>query len=207
MIFCRMLVLVQEVRVVVTNEREVESSAMNIAFGGVEGVSGNLLADVLEDAHTVERVFLAWLNSETRTPGEVSSLTGLPRARVARIIREGDFHGRYIEATRRFRDAAKPYVAGRAAEIMDDVVHRLATIVEEGTNNEAVAASRVLVGMLDVDREAEVKQVNIDHRVLMVMADKMKQRELSTEDQKSILTATLQGNVDRADERRTARSR
>jgi hypothetical protein len=164
------------------------------------------LAAIQEDVMEAERLFIVWMQADDRRATVLAEATGIPVARVRAYLRKGDFQQRYIEETARFRAAAAPYARTRAAELVDSMVDRLGRIVENGEDRDAIAATRVLTGMLATnDDGVETRSVHIDVRVLEAAGKIVQSGELTPEDGTRMLRAALAQNVDATTDRMTAR--
>jgi hypothetical protein len=86
------------------------------------------------------------------------------------------------------------------------MVDRLGRIVESGEDRDAIAATRVLTGMLAAnDDGVETRSVHIDVRVLEAAGKIVQSGELTPEDGTRMLRAALAQNVDATTDRMTAR--
>ena len=149
-----------------------------------------------EDVMEAERLFLVWMQADDRRVNTLAEATGIPATRVRRYLRHGGFQERYLEATDRFRKAAQPYAQALAAEQVDAVIQRLATIVETGGDSDAIAASRLILKTLEGTSENDKPVVNIDVRVLQAAGEIVSQGKVTPAAGMKMLRAQLAQNVD-----------
>lgn len=170
---------------------------------GVElALGARARGELQREVQDVERMFLVWLEEGQPGPRKLAALTGVSEGEARKVLRSGVFQRRYMEETEGFRAIAAPYVKTRAQAVMDDVIDRLHEIVTRGDEKAAVAASRVLAGMIENDKvEVHANQAVVDARVLSIASDGLR----SIDDVRRLVAASIDGNVSAVEESRAAR--
>ncbi len=178
-----------------------ESLGVVVNAGIDKAMGSGALAVIQSDILETESVFIAWISEENKAATNLAAVSGVPVARVRKLVRTGHFQQRFNEETERFRQAAAPYMRTRAAESIDSVVHRLESIVDKGEDKDAIGAARVLVSMVDEKQPDRVEVNTVDVRVLQVA----EQGVNSLADVRRILSASIEGNIGNVEEHRSQR--
>jgi hypothetical protein len=161
------------------------------------------LSEIQNEVLEVERVFLVWMNNQSKSSKWLAQETGTEPAFVRSLLRSGEFQKRYLEETAQFRQLAQEYTKGRVQEVMDATIDRMVEIVEEGEAKDAIGAARVLASMVKDEAPREVSETHIDARVLQIAAQGIH----SIDDLKKINSAFIDGNISRVEEARAAKTK
>lgn len=173
-----------------------------ITEAGIERALENTGAAKIEaDIVEVERLFIHWLEDINTTPRKLAKKSGVSERRVKEVLASGVFQKKYMEVQQGFNEVAEPYLKSRAQDTMQQVMGRLADIVEHGLDKDAIAAGRLIADLAGTKSSMNEMNINIDSRVLQIAADGLKDMD----EVRRALSSQLDSNIIEATEIRTAR--
>ena len=159
------------------------------------------LAKIEQDMVKTEQVFLHWIEDTSMTPNKLAVKAGITLKEARDMLATGEFQRKYMEVQQGFTEIAEPYLKARAKEVMQSVMGRLETIVEVGSDKDAIAAGRLIADLATTKEMVHGTTINVDNRVLQVAADGM--RDMAAVQR--ALAAQLDSNIVEATEVRTAK--
>jgi len=166
-------------------EKEVMERGVALA---VDHGARDVIVSEIEDA---EKVFLAWVNDRSMTTRQLADATGVEYSKVRDMLRSGIMQRRYMEMTADFQQIARPYTEARVHEMVDDMLARMQQVIENGSDRDAIAAVRVLSGMISQPSQSIESHVTINDPKVIQIAQKGIE---SIEDIQRLVSAHIDGN-------------
>lgn len=174
-----------------------------VRIGVDRAISAGGLGVIADDLLEVERVFLIWAEDPGQSVAEIAKRSGSRVGTIRRLLATGEFQRRYEQEMSGLREVAEPYMRARARELVDITIRRLGGIVEAGEDRDAIAASKVLIGLISgPEASTPTTQINVDARTLQIAQAGLH----NTEDVKRVLTSAIAGNIDVVEQERSRRS-